>query len=292
MQHPTSLAFHALAAPALSDEQFFAATALLSTRFDARGAHGDIRSDPEAPAVLDCWFKHANARAPDLSIWQLTCQVHRFFESDRGRVLPLHWPWDAREHILSLNDHLRASTAWREVLVAAVARPESAFLDAIVCCAAVRVSKDPWRVCWEYLNEHIDDAAAWRVVAGVVDLRRLGGCLSLARRVLMLGVGSPGQRAVASIGVARFTGRPPPLCHVWREVLRLLERFPGHGVDLIERALVSPDTELRLQAAELLLVYWRGRPVPPDTITLLRECSLHEVDPSVREVMRMNLPRV
>lgn len=346
MQHPTSLAFHALAAPTLSDEEFFAATALISTRFDVRGAHGDIRGDAEAPAVLERWFRHASARAPDLSIWQVTCQVHRFFDSDHGRALPPHWPWNARELILSLNDHLRANTEWRKVLTAAVAHPESAFLGALACCAAARVGQDPWRLCWQFLNEHIDDGMAWRVVADAVDLRRLGGYLSLARRVLMAGVGSPiplaaasSGRAAASIGGsscgssagafassavrtaagsatgplaafasragrsadgstassvggARFPARQPPFCHVWREVLSVLARFPGHGVDLIERALVSPDTEVRLQAAELLLVYWRGRSLPPDTLTFLRDCALREVDPAVQEVMRMNLARV
>lgn len=292
MQHTTALASHVLAAPTISDEQFYAATALLSTRFDARGAHGDIRSDAEAPAVLDRWFKHASARAPDLSVWQLTCQVHRFFESDHGRVLPPHWPWNTREHILELNDHLRANAEWRGVLLAAVACPESAFLGAIACCAAARVGKDPWLVCWQYLNEHIDDATAWRVIADSVDLQRLGGCLSLARRVLMTDIGFPSQATVTSTTSARFTDRPPPLCHIWKEVLSLLARFPGHGIDLIERALVSPDTELRRQAAELFLVYWRGLPLPPDTRTLLRECALREVDPAVQEVMRMSLIRV
>ncbi|MDI6022865.1 hypothetical protein QBL02_04835 [Leucobacter sp. UT-8R-CII-1-4] len=291
MQYAASLAFAVLSPVQVSDEQFFVATALLATRFDVRSEHGDLRSDDQALEVLERWYLHANARPPDLAVWQLSCQIHRFFESDHGRVLPLHWPWNAREQILALNERLRTNPKWCELLQRAVATPESGALSSIACCAAARVGEDPWPVCWQYLGEHVDDGNAWGVVAGFITEPRLGGYLALARRTLLLEPVPNFAATRRDDSRQRMLRRPHPLCQVWREVLRLLARFPGHGIDLIECALFSPETELRLQAAELLLIFWRGRPLPPDTITFLRERSLLEVDPSVQEVMRMNLIR-
>lgn len=282
MQHATALVSTALAAATVSDDAFAAATALLATRIDPRASQGDIRDDPEAPQVLEQWCDHASVRVPDLSVWQMSCQIHQFFDPERGRVLPAHWPWDTRERILGRIAQLQSRAEWCEPLREALARPSSSFLDAIACCAASRLGRQAWPVLWQYLTEHVDDGHAWGAASATLTGPWLPDYLDLARRVL----------TTDDTASARGIGRSLLRVHVWREVLGTLARHPGHGIDLIEHALQLPDTELRLLAAELLLRNCRGGRLPPDTHNFVREHVRDEGDPAVKELMRLVLARV
>lgn len=125
-----------LAARNITDEAFLEATALLASRLGVpleemeagvsvglegsqglaetapRGEPGDLRSDPEAPALLFNWFRHVPSRVPDLRVWGLSAQIEGFFDPASGRELPEGWGWDCRDRVLALNEALRSRAAW------------------------------------------------------------------------------------------------------------------------------------------------------------------------------------
>ena len=272
MSHATALAAGLLARPRVSDEQFFEATALLATRFDRSSSLGDLRSDGEAPAVLFAWFAHARSRAPDLRVWDLSCAVNQFFDPGFGLYLPHEWPWDARDRVLSLSAGMRALPEWRPAFERALAAPDERSVRALACCGAELCGADPYPIVWAYLTEHVEDGPAWHLTGPMIDERRLPAYLSLARKALLrkeLCMPSP-QRKEA-------------LWHVWRQVLEALRRFPGEGIDLVEAALRSRDTGLRMHAIDLLSVAWHAVELPLDTRNLIAECEANETEDEVRD---------
>jgi len=114
-----------------------------------------------------------------------------------------------------------------------------------------------------------------------IDDRRLTSLLALARMALLrdeLCMPSP--------------QRKESLWYVWRQVLTLLQRFPGEGIDLVEAALRSRDSGLRLHAIDLLSVYWHDAELPLDTRNLIVECAALETEPVVQERFDGLLQRV
>ena len=77
--------------------------------------------------------------------------------------------------------------------------------------------------------------------------------------------------------------RKEALWHVWRQVLEALRRFPGEGIDLVEAALRSRDTGLRIHAIDLLSVAWHAVELPLDTRNLIAECEANETEDEVRD---------
>lgn len=272
-----------LAGRVISDEQFFGATALLSTRFDQYSDSGDLRSDREAPQLLFDWFGHAQMRVPELRVWDLTCQVHRFFDTDSGLYLPHSWPWDTRDRVLEQCDSLRDRAEWQPVFERALTEPNAETIRALVCCAAQRLGVDPYPLLWAYLSEHVDRGDNWHLIAASIDAARLPAYLELARMTLLRDNAPP-------LGV-----KPLPreeLWDVWRQVLRLLHEFPGEGVDLVERALISHDSGLRILAVELLALHWGGRRIPLDTLNLVKERARCETDETARRGFELLLQQV
>ena len=272
MSHATALAAGLLARHRVSDEQFFEATALLATRFDRSSSLGDLRSDGEAPAVLFAWFAHARSRAPDLRVWDLSCAVNQFFDPGFGLYLPHEWPWDTRDRVLAMSAGLRALPEWRPAFERALAAPDERSVRALACCGAELCGADPYPIVWAFLTEHVEDGLAWSHIGPMVDEGRLSAFLTLARKALLrkeLCMPSP-QRKEA-------------LWHVWRQVLETLRRFPGEGIDLVEAALRSRDTGLRMQAIDLLSVAWHAVELPLDTRNLIAECEANETEDEVRD---------
>ncbi len=107
-----ALAASMLAADTIDDECFFAATALLDTRFERHSSQGDLRDDAEAPQLLFDWFRHAGSRVPDFRVWQFSCRVERFLDPASEHSLPVRWGWDARDRLLALDAGLRARPEW------------------------------------------------------------------------------------------------------------------------------------------------------------------------------------
>lgn len=281
MAHAAALAAGLLALPRISDERFFEATALLATRFDRSGTLGDLRSDPEAPAVLLAWFAHARSRAPDLRVWDLSCAVNQFFDPEFGLYLPHDWPWDARDRLLALSAGLRALPEWRPAFERALAAPDARSVRALACCAAELCGADPYPIVWAYLTEHVEDGLAWHLAGPMVHEERLPAYLSLARKALLrkeLCMPSP-QRKEA-------------LWHVWHQVLETLRRFPGEGIDLVEAALRSRDTGLRMHSIDLLSIAWHAVELPLDTRNLIAECEANESEEEVRGRFGWLLQRV
>lgn len=283
MRSAATLAAVMLSGSALSDEQFFGATALLSTRFDRCGERGDLRADSEAPGLLYDWFGHASPRVPDLRVWDLNCQIHEYFDPGSGWYLPHHWQWDVRDRVLESSERLRSRGEWQPVFERALLAPTVESIRGLVCCAAQRLGVDPYPVLWRYLSEHVDSGDNWRLIAGAIDARRLQDYLSLARMTLLRGtlqpsLGGPVQRE--------------ELWEVWWQVLRVLHRFPGEGVDLVERALRSHDSGLRILAVELLAIHWRGSQIPVDTLNLIQERAACETDETARRSFELLLHRV
>lgn len=271
MAHAATLAAGLLAARRLSDERFFEATALLATRFDRSSPLGDLRSDPESPAVFFAWFAHARSRAPDMRVWDLSCAVNKFFDPESGLYLPHEWPWDARDRLLSLNELLRALPGWRLAFERALTAPDERSVRALACCGAELCGVDPYPVVWAYLSEHVEDGFVWHLVAPSIDEARLPAYLALARKALLrneMCIPSP-QRKEA-------------LWNVWCQVLELLHRFPGEGLDLVEAALRSRDTGLRIHAIDLLSMSWHAVELPLDTRNLILECARSETEEAVR----------
>ena len=272
MSHAAALAAGLLARPRVSHEQFFEATALLATRFDRSSSLGDLRSDGEAPAVLFAWFAHARSRAPDLRVWDLSCAVNQFFDPGFGLYLPHEWPWDTRDRVLAMSAGLRALPEWRPAFERALAAPDERSVRALACCGAELCGADPYPIVWAYLTEHVEDGLAWHLTGPMIDERRLSAFLTLARKALLrkeLCMPSP-QRKEA-------------LWHVWRQVLEALRRFPGEGIDLVEAALRSRDTGLRMHAIDLLSVAWHAVDLPLDTRNLIAECEANETEDEVRD---------
>ncbi len=287
MNNTATLSASMLACESIDDERFFEATALLATRFDRRSEFGDLRSDPEAPQLLFDWFVHAEQRVPDPRVWDLSCQILDYFDPDFGLYLPHEWPWDTRDRLLRLADRLRARVEWVPVFERAVLRPEPATVRAIACCAAERLGVDPYSALWAYLCEHVDDGFAWYLLSRSIDERRLPAYLALARKTLLSDrdalVESSSLPAASPDSVPRSSKREDARWYVWREVLRLLERFPGEGLGLVEAALRSHDAGLRIQAVDLLGFHWGEYRLPLDTITLARELAAEEEHPVARE---------
>lgn len=265
-----------LASEAIGDDRFFEATALLSTRFDRRSELGDLRSDAEAPQLLLDWFAHARSRVPDLRVWDLSCQILDYFDPDFGLYLPGEWPWDIRDRVLGLCARLRARSEWTPVFEQALRQPHSESVRALACCAAERLGVDPYPALWAYLCDHADEGFVWFLLGSFVDEQRLPAYLGLARATLLH------EECASHDGGFERRARRESLWHVWWEVLRLVQRFPGEGVELLEAALRSNDTGIRIHAIDLLLT-WPGERVPPDTITLARELALEEEHPAVQQ---------
>lgn len=272
-----------LSGKVMSDEQFFGATALLSTRLDRHSHRGDLRSDDEAPKVLFDWFAHANLRVPDLRIWDLGCQIHEYFDPDSGLYLPRHWPWDARDRLLESSDRLRSRPEWVPVFERELMAPSASSIRALVCCAAQRLGVDPFPVLWRYLSEHVDSGQNWHLIAGSIDASRLPEYLSLARMTLLQDLSREPSTPLR---------HPEELWDVWWQVLRLLHNFPGEGLDLIECALRSHDSGLRILAVELLAIHWQGKHIPVDTQNLIRERAGCETDDTARRGFDLLLQRV
>lgn len=266
-----------LASETIGDDRFFEATALLSTRFDRCSGLGDLRSDAEAPQLLIDWFAHARSRVPDLRVWDLSCQILDYFDPDFGLYLPGKWSWDIRDRVLGLCVRLRARPEWTPVFEHALRQPDAGSVRALACCAAERLGIDPFPALWAYLCEHANEGFVWFLIGPFVDERRLPAYLGLARATLLReGCWSHDDRSFER-GAHREA-----LWHVWWEVLRLVQQFPGEGVDLLEAALRLSDTGIRIHAIDLLLT-WRGDRVPPDTINLARELALEEEHPAVQQ---------
>lgn len=266
-----------LSGPEVPDAHFYEVTALLATRFDPCGPYADLRYDREAPGLLFDWFDHAAARVPDLRVWDLTCQVNGFFAPESGLTLPTHWPWDARERLLDRSHLLRSRPEWVAVFEQALRAPDPSNVRALACCAAQMIGRDPFPATWGYLREHVDDGMAWCLVEPDIDEQRLPDYLALARAVLM-------PDAAADAGVRRSTMKPSsrdPHAEVWHEVLCLLERFLGAGLELIERGLRSDDLHVRYHAADVI-GDWPPDRVPLDTMNLIRELARSEDDELVR----------
>lgn len=299
MTSAASLSAIMLAGREVSDEQFFGATALLSTRLEMGGSRGDLRTDAAAPMLLFDWFAHADARVPDLRVFDLNCQLRKFFEVDSGLCLPRAWPWDTRDRVLELSDRLSARAEWASVFARAIERPTPETIRALMCCAAERYGADPYMLMWAHLSEHVDNVDNWQLIAPAIDALRLPEYLELARLTLVgeeflpeegrAGHGraehgrAEGGRAVAALG------QREELWDVWQAVLRVLHQYPGEGLDLVERALRSQDAGLRIVAIELLALHWRGRSIPYDTLNLVAEQSKHETDATASRGFEMLL---
>lgn len=283
MTSAATLAAMMLSGKVLSDEQFFGATALLSTRFDQHGTRGDLRSDQEAPGMLHDWFSHAKLRVPDLRVWDLNCQIHEYFNPEAGVYLPHEWAWNARDRLLESSEQLRARPEWLPMFERELIAPNAASIRALVCCAAQRLGVDSYPVLWRYLSEHVDSGYNWHLIAGSIDCDRLPDYLELARMTLLR------DGTHESAGRARHREE---LWDVWGQVLRLLHNYPGEGVDLIERALRSYDSGLRILAVELLAIHWQGRNIPLDTLNLIRERAESECDETARRGFDLLLQRV
>lgn len=288
MTNAATLSAVMLAGPAMSDDQFFGATALLSTRFDRCGERGDLRSDIEAPRLLFDWFKHARLRVPDLRVWDLNCQVHEYFDPEAGLYLPQHWQWDARDRLLESSELLSRRPEWQPVFERALMTPSAESIRALVCCAARRLGVDPYPMLWRYLSEHVDTGYNWHLIAGSIDRHRLPDYLALARMTLLR---NERDREHSHLPSPRSI-HLEELWDVWRQVLRLLHEFPGEGVDLVERALWSGDAGLRILAIELLAIHWQGRHIPLDTLNLIRERAACETDDAARRGFDLLLQRV
>lgn len=279
MANAATLSAAILASPSLSDDRFFEATALLSTRFDRRSEFGDLRSDREAPQVLFDWFAHANSRIPDLRVWRTLCQVDDFFDPITGLYLPSEWQWDTRDRLLGLSEALRMNSQWVPVFERALVSPAPLSIEALACCGADLIGVDPYPCLMTYLTEHVDSGVSWHLINPYITASRLAAYLALARRTLLR------SQIVSSVRVSSVRGQPPRerhLWHVWHEVLELLREFPGDGIDLIEAALRSDDLGVQLDAIEVLSFYWPDDLVPPDTVNLVRELAIEEQHPVVR----------
>ncbi len=281
MAHAATLAAELLAAPSISDEHFYEATALLATRFDRRSELGDLRADNEAPGVLFAWFEHAASRAPDMRVWDMTCRVNDYFDPEFGLYLPHDWPWNTRETLLSSSARLRSLPEWRPAFERALRGPDEHSIRAVACCGGEVIGVEPFAAVWAYLSEHVEDGFIWYLIDPYIDDRRLPSLLALARMALLrdeLCMPSP--------------QRKESLWYVWRQVLTLLQRFPGEGIDLVEAALRSRDSGLRLHAIDLLSVYWHDAELPLDTRNLIVECAALETEPVVQERFDGLLQRV
>lgn len=281
MTSAAGLAAIMLAGRDVSDEQFFGATALLSTRLDPGSSHGDLRADAAAPKLLFDWYAHSDARVPDLRVFDLNCQLHQFFEADSGLCLPLGWPWDTRDRLLELSERLRVRDEWEPVFARAIEQPTPETIRGLACCAAERYGADPYSLMWAHLTEHVDSVENWQLIAPAIDALRLPEYLELARLTLL------GEEPLAGVLTCPDTqgnklSRRDEHWSVWQAVLRVLHQFPGEGLDLVERALRSQDAGLRIVAIELLALHWRGRSIPYDTLNLLAEQSKHETDATAR----------
>ena len=281
MAHAAALAAGLLAPPQISDERFFEATALLATRFDRSSTLGDLRSDGEAPAVLLAWFAHARSRAPDLRVWDLSCAVNQFFDPEFGLYLPHDWPWDARDRLLALSAGLRALPEWRPEFERALAAPDERSVRALACCGARLCGVDPYPIVWAYLTEHVEDGLAWRLTGPMVNEERLSAYLSLARKALL-------RKELCMPSLQRKEA----LWHVWHQVIETLRRFPGEGIDLVEAALRSRDTGLRMHSIDLLSIAWHTVELPLDTRNLIAECEANESEEEVRGRFGWLLQRV
>lgn len=283
MSSAAALSAVMLAGSDMSDEQFFGATALLSTRCEGSGDRGDLRSDDEAPQLLFDWFRHALLRVPDLRVWDLNCQIQEYFTPASGHYLPQHWPWDTRDRVLALCDQLQSLPDWVPVFERELMAPSEASIRALVHGGAQLLGVDPYPMLWRYLSEHVDRGENWRLIAGAVDRDRLPEYLELARLTL----------GDASSPVLPSPGRPrEQLWDVWRQVLALLRVFPGEGVDLVERALRSHDSGLRILAVEVLAIHWQGRHIPVDTWNFIRELGDRETDQTARRGFELLLQLV
>lgn len=275
MTSAATLAAAILAEKTLSDERFFQATALLATRFDRHSEFGDLRSDDAAPQLLMNWFAHARLRVPDMRVWDLTCQINHYFDPDFGLYLPHDWPWDVRDSSLWLSEHLRDRPEWVPVFERTLMLPDSDSVRALACCAAEQLGVDPYPMLWAYLSEHVDEGCIWHLIKPMIHEGRLAAYLGLARMTLL------GERD-RECELSGRTQRREGLWFVWRQVLELLQKYPGEGIDLIERALRSQDSGLRGHAVDVLSMHWGGRGIPTDTLNLVSELALTEVDVMVQ----------
>lgn len=269
MSSATALAASLLAGAEITDDHFYIATALLITRLEPSKASGDVRVDPEAPKVLFDWFRHARARCNDMRVWSANCAIHQFFEPDRGAYLPGDWAWDTRDLLLEASDYLCERFEWLPVLEQAIARPTTETIGALACCGAKELGVDTYELLWRYLTEHVDDATGWQLLGERLKVTDLAELMSLARSTLV---------RPEELTPARVMKKDEALWHVWVQVMQLLRRFPGEGVDLIERALLSPELSVRRSAIEVLALHWGVDRMPPDTTNLIIELMGGETD--------------
>ena len=171
-----------LAAASLTDEEFWEATAYLSTRFDRRSNDFDIRSDDGAPKILFAWMRHARLRVPDFRLWGVGCSIEVFFSTEMWLLLPDGW---CRFHILQENESLRSDPAWGPAFLAAFAKLNSVPNGALSCCAADRFGLDPYPLLWRYLLRHLDSFEAWTAVCFRVDEARMPAFANLIEAELL-----------------------------------------------------------------------------------------------------------
>lgn len=119
MSNAATLSAVVLSATKITDDHFFEATEVLSSRLDSGGKPGDLRSDDEAPQILFDWLRHASARVPDFRVWALSSQLDAFLDPCSGIPFPGHWPWHTRDRLVGLNAELRANLAWAPAFEAA-----------------------------------------------------------------------------------------------------------------------------------------------------------------------------
>lgn len=281
MTTAATLSASILALEAVDDDSFYEATELLSTRFNRRSEYGDLRSDAEAPQLLFDWFAHAYSRVPDFRVWDLSCQINHYFDPEFGLYLPRDWPWDTRDRLLSLNDELRSRPEWTRVFERALMVPESSSIRAIACCGAELCGVDPYPAIWSYLCEHVEDGFAWCLIAASIDEHRLPGYLAIARLTLLSGPVHPRELWSAGGHDAHW--------QVWWEVLRLLEEFPGEGIDLIEAGMQSQDAAIRGQALHAADRHSCCGALPHDTFNLARQLAVDETNNGLRRLFEQLL---
>lgn len=270
----------ALSADTIDEDLFDGATDILWGLLDGLGPAGDISDYGEAPLALTSWLRHAALRPPNLRTWGCLEEIEKLGSGRwllAGDDLPSEWSQAFLDEIAEQSAALLGCSEWYPVILDALNTPER--VTPVSAGAARRHGIDPFGYMWPLILENPADSHYWGTIGPDITQERLPEYLRVGREVLSH---SLIRRADQEYSIEDILTWMKPE-GILQDILRVLERFPGQGIDFVELALKAYTPALRIDALRTLRRW--GRPaIPPDTWNLLADVRASESDEHVLRV--------